>query len=79
MTDINPEHLATRIAQFRDDRRALQEMVVACFPIHSRVRLKETHEIGRVRSTANGYPDMLFIEVDGRNHLVDVLDLERIT
>lgn len=78
MTDINPEHLAARIAQFRDERRALQEMVVACFPIYSRVRLKETHEIGRVRSTANGYPDMLFVEVDGRNPLVDVLDLERI-
>lgn len=78
MTEINPEHLATKIAQFRDERRALQEMVVKCFPIGSRVRLMETHEIGRVRSTANGYPDMLFVEVDGRNPLVDVLDLERV-
>ena len=80
MTEINSEHLATRIVQFRDERRALQEMVVACFPIGSQVRLKQTHEIGTVRATANGCPDLLFIDVKDADWrpLVSVTDLERI-
>lgn len=78
---INPEHLATRIAQFRDERRALQEMVVKCFPIGSQVRLKQTQEIGTVRATANGCPDLLFVDVKDADWrpLVSVTDLERLT
>ena len=81
MSKINLEHLATRIAQFRDERRALQEMVVACFPIGCRVRVKQTQQTGIVRSTT-GSPDLLFVDVDnidGYRMVISVLDLERVT
>lgn len=77
---INPEHLATRIAKFRDERRALQEMVVACFPIGCKVRVKQTQQTGRVRSTT-GSPDLLFVDLDKFDEcrpVISVTDLERI-
>lgn len=83
MTEINPEHLATRIAQFRDERRALQEMVMKCFPIGSKVRLIDTKQIGHVHTTCPGYPDLLVIhyrdELTGamRGPVVSVDNLER--
>lgn len=76
---INPEHLATRIAQFRDDRRALQEMVVACFPIGCKVRQKSTDIVGRVWATVHGHCDMLHIQFPHHMWIVDATDLERIT
>lgn len=81
---INPEHLATEIAKFRDSRRALQEMVVACFPIGCRVRLIDTKQIGHVRTTCAGFPDLLAIECRDeltgamRGPVVSVDNLERI-
>ena len=76
---INPEHLAARIAQFRDERRALQEMVVACFPIGSKVIAKSTGEVGYVRATVHGHQDLLSVKFpgDATAFPIDVLDLER--
>ena len=81
MIEINPEHLATRIAQFRDDRRALQEIVVACFPIGCRVRRKDTGDTGTVISTAHGMPCHMCVSyrVGESAFAEDVLRLERIT
>ena len=77
---INPEHLATRIAKFRDERRALQEMVVACFPIGCRVRCSDTGDIGTVISTAHGMPCHMCVNYRiGENAFPqDVLKLERV-
>lgn len=77
MTEINPEHLATRIAQFRDERRALQEMVVACFPIASKVRQKSTDMVGSVFGTVHGHCDLLTIKFPHHTWIVDATDLER--
>lgn len=78
---INPEHLATRIAQFRDERRALQEMVVACFPRGSEVRVKETQEAGIVGDPAFKDPTRLIVKFGGNSvfsMVVDVLNLEAV-
>ena len=74
----NPEHLATEIAKFRDARRALQEMVVACFPIGSKVREKHTKEVGSVWSTVHGHCDMLHVQYSSGTLCEDVLNLERV-
>ena len=86
MTEINPEHLATRIAKFRDERRALQEMVVACFPIGCTVRSKATGAVGKVVSTTQ-HPDLLHVRFRFDNTsassfshaaAADVVDLEQV-
>lgn len=81
---INPEHLATRIAQFRDERRALQEMVMKCFPIGCKVRLIDTKQTGFVHTTCAGFPDLLVIRYRDdlfgaiRRPVVSVDNLERV-
>lgn len=77
MTQINPEHLSTEIAKFRDMRRALQGMVVQCFPIGSKVRDKDTREVGTVRSTVGGHCDFLHVEYSWGTAMADVAELEQ--
>lgn len=75
---INPEHLATEIAKFRDQRRALQEMVIQCFPIGCKVKDRVTGDTGEVRSVVASMPDTLHVTFTfGRTFAVSITDLER--
>lgn len=76
---INAEHLQTRIAEFIDARRTLQNIVMQCFPIGCRVRVKTTGEVGKVHTTVHGFPESLSIKfASGCSWPMQVTELERI-
>lgn len=79
MSKINPEHLATRIAQFRDDCRTLHALIHQQFPKASKVRIKSTQEIGNVTDTEFRDPTLVIVSFGGNSvfsKTIDVMDLE---